>query len=91
MIQKILDGDYLKRLDNIIQWQERDVFKHESVSQHSYKVTIFARVLLEDIFGRTEDAKINKYKLDCVTHAMFHDWDESAFIVTGKQIGRAHV
>lgn len=77
MISKIFQGDYLRRLDNIIQWQERDVFNHESVSQHSYKVTIFARVLLEDIFGNTDNARINRYKLDCVTHAMFHDWDES--------------
>lgn len=41
MIVKIFNGEYLKRLDNILQWQERDVFKQESVSQHSYKVSVF--------------------------------------------------
>ena len=37
MLSKIFNGKYLQRLDNIIQWQEKDVFKQESVSQHSSK------------------------------------------------------
>ena len=50
MIEKIYNGNYLTRLDNIIQWQERDVFQRESVSQHSYKVSIFCKVLrIKDI------------------------------------------
>ena len=79
MIKKILSADYLKRLDNIKQWQERDTFKEESVSQHSYKVTIFARILLEDIF-KIENEEIIKFKLDVVTLAMFHDWDEALIL-----------
>ena len=51
MLEKIFNGTYLSRLDNIVQWLERDRHNQESVSQHSYKVTIFARVLLEEIFG----------------------------------------
>ena len=31
MIEKIFSGDYLKRLDNIIQWSEKDGFTRESV------------------------------------------------------------
>lgn len=78
MLAKIFNRAYLKRLDNIKQWQEMDVFKEESVSQHSYKVSIFGRILLEDILGfDNEDAKILAFKLDCVDAFVFHDWDEA--------------
>lgn len=79
MLNKIVKGCHLKRLDNIIQWQEKDVFKKESVSQHSYKVTIFCRTLLEDIFGSSKNLgkTVLLFKIDCVDKAMFHDWDES--------------
>lgn len=81
MLKKIFDGAYLKRLDNIKQWQEMDVFKEESVSQHSYKVGIFCRVLLEDIFGfDNKDAKVLAFKLDCMDRAVFHDWDEALIL-----------
>ena len=80
MIDKIVTGVHLKRLDNIIQWQERDVFNKESVSQHSFKVSVFTRVLLEDIFGTNSRYDILKFKLDCLTHALFHDWDEAIFL-----------
>lgn len=80
MLEKIFNGEYLKRLDNIKQWQEIDVFNKESVAQHSYKVTVFARILLEDLFARNSCNEILKFKLDCVTHAMFHDWDEALIL-----------
>lgn len=80
MIKKIFNGQYLRRLDNIIQWQEKDVFKHESVAGHSYKVSVFVRILLEDIFGNSSDVNVLQYKLNCVTHALFHDWDESLIL-----------
>ena len=80
MIEKFIKGTHLKRLDNIIQWQEKDVFTKESVSQHSFKVTIFTRMILEEIFGVYNSGEIAKFKLDCVTKAMFHDWDEAIFL-----------
>lgn len=80
MIDKIVTRSYLKRLDNIIQWQERDVFNKESVSQHSFKVSIFTRVLLDDVLGDSHDFQVERFKLDCVTHAIFHDWDEAIFL-----------
>jgi len=80
MIDKIVTRSYLKRLDNIIQWQERDVFNKESVSQHSFKVSVFTRVLLDDVFGDSHDLQVERFKLDCVTHAIFHDWDEAIFL-----------
>jgi len=82
MIEKMFNGPYLRQLDNIVQWSEMDVFQRESVSQHSFKVTIFTRVLLEDIFkdvdpGMTISPVVNFFKRDCVDYAMFHDFDEA--------------
>lgn len=80
MLSKIISGKFLQRLDNIKQWQEMDVFKEESVSQHSYKVAIFARVLLEDIFSLSNNPKVNQFKLNVVTRALLHDWDEALIL-----------
>jgi 5'-deoxynucleotidase YfbR-like HD superfamily hydrolase len=81
MIVKALLSDYLARLDNIVQWQERDVHQHESVAQHSYKVTVFTNMLLESLFqGQEETIEILRFKNDCINHAMFHDWDEALIL-----------
>lgn len=81
MLTKIFNGAYLKRLDNIKQWQEIDVFKEESVSQHSYKVSVLGRILLEDLFGSyTQDPNVLSFKLKCVDAFLFHDWDETLIL-----------
>ena len=82
MIEKMFNGPYLRQLDNIVQWSEMDVFQRESVSQHSFKVTVFTRVLLEDIFkdvdpGLIISSAVEMFKRDCVDYAMFHDFDEA--------------
>lgn len=77
MLSKIFNGDYLRRLDNTIQWQEKDTLTKDSVSSHSFKVSIFARVLLEDVFGDNESDKVVDFKLEVVTAALFHDFDEA--------------
>ena len=82
MIEKMFNGPYLRQLDNIVQWSEMDVFQRESVSQHSFKVTVFTRVLLEDIFkgvdpGLIVSSAVEMFKRDCVDYAMFHDFDEA--------------
>ena len=82
MIQKMFEGAYLRQLDNIVQWSEMDVFQRESVSQHSFKVAIFTRVLLQDIFGDPDEgsmlyAPLQDFKLKCVDYALFHDFDEA--------------
>lgn len=80
MLRKILSSKHLSRLDNIKQWQEKDVFKEESISQHSYKVATYCRILLEDVFGYSESIEILKFKLDCNDRAIFHDWDEALIL-----------
>ena len=82
MIRKMFEGAYLRQLDNIVQWSEMDVFQRESVSQHSFKVAIFTRVLLQDIFGDIDvgDMRahlLEDFKLRCTEYALFHDFDEA--------------
>lgn len=89
MIDKIFNGPYLRRLDNIIQWQEKDVFARESVSQHSFKVSVFTSVILEDIFptknshnvvDEIRSKHIAEFKLKCIQSALFHDLDEALLL-----------
>ena len=89
MIDKIFNGPYLRRLDNIIQWQEKDVFARESVSQHSFKVAVFTSVILEDIFptknshsilDEIHSKHIADFKLKCIQSALFHDLDEALLL-----------
>lgn len=78
MLEKIFNGIFLKRLDNIIQWQDKDVLKHESVAQHSYKVSVFCTLVLDEIFGEKNDKEeVENFKLRCIKHAIYHDWDEA--------------
>lgn len=100
--KKIFTGDYLKRLDNIIQWQEKDVLTQESVSKHSYKVAVFATAIMGELFPAEDmDNRITQgVQLLTIQRALFHDWDE-AFILrdlshemkyneyNGKQIRKA--
>ncbi len=78
MFNKVFFGIYLKRLDNIIQWQDKDVVKSESVSQHSFKVSVFCTLLLDEIFGEEcNDKIVNDFKLKCIKASIYHDWDEA--------------
>lgn len=86
MIEKLVNGDHLKRLDNIVQWLEHDGFTRESVAEHSFKVAVFTRAILEEVFGSDDniekslDIEILRFKLNCVTHALHHDFDEAIFL-----------
>ena len=78
MIENVFSGPYLRRLDNIKQWSEKDTLKTESVSQHSYKVAVYTTVILEEMLGKEELAeRLQGFKLKCIQYALFHDWDES--------------
>ena len=82
MFEKLFKEAYLCRLDNIVQWSEMDVFKHESVTQHSFKVAAFASTLFQDIFGHLDPGCMEydvakKYKLEIMEYALFHDFDEA--------------
>ena len=78
MLKKVFNGVFLKRLDNIIQLQDKDVIFRESVSSHSYKVSVFCTLILDEIFGEENNKEdVVNFKLRCIKHAIFHDWDEA--------------
>lgn len=83
MVEKILNGNYLRNLDNIRQWEEKDTFNKESVSSHSYKVVVFTKIILEKLFEneiKISNEEVLEFKLECVNYAIFHDWDEALLL-----------
>lgn len=82
IFRKIYDGQYLHRLDNIHQWQDRFTFQKESVAQHSYKVSVFAQLLLYYLFedSNANDYEALRFRLDCIETALLHDFDEAILL-----------
>lgn len=75
---KLFNRDYLARLDNIKQWLEYDRHQHESVSQHSFKVSVFAMSLLEYLWpSDTQRAEVWLFKYQTLKLALMHDFDEA--------------
>lgn len=73
-------------LDNIKQWEERDSVIKETVSQHSFKVSAICIYLLNKVNRDeilSENWRWNVFALNCVKHAVLHDFDES---VLGRDI-----
>jgi len=75
MINKIFNGEHLTSLDCIKQWSELDGHITESVSQHSFKVSVFVAALVEELFLDSK-RKMSDFKYKCVMSGMFHDFDE---------------
>lgn len=75
--------EFMKRiesLDNIRQWEERDSAVHESVSQHSFKVSslaIFMLRTLEAEAGVELGTDWTEFKYRCIEYATLHDFDEA--------------
>lgn len=81
MIEKIFSGKYLKRLDNITRWLDKDVVKRESVTKHSYDVSVFCTLVLDEIFRGIKNEKLfTEFKLHCIQCAIYHDWDEALIL-----------
>ena len=75
---KLFNRDYLARLDNIKQWLEYDRHQQESVSQHSFKVSVFAMSLLEYLWpSDTQRAEVWLFKYQTLKLALMHDFDEA--------------
>lgn len=80
--ESLYSNEFLNRLDNINQWSEKDVIHRETVSQHSFKVAIFSRLLVESLFKRYPVDLITNLtiKLQVTTYALFHDFDEALIL-----------
>lgn len=75
---KLFSRDYLARLDNIKQWLEYDRHQQESVSQHSFKVSVFTMSLLEYLWpSDTQHAEAWLFKYQTLKLALMHDFDEA--------------
>ena len=75
---KLFDHDYLARLDNIKQWLEYDRHQQESVSQHSYKVSVFTMCLLDYLWpGGGDNNTVAAFKYQTLKMALMHDFDEA--------------
>lgn len=68
------DNDFVN-LDTIVRWDLNQVIKEETVSQHSFWVSLFSTCLAEELFTiRNED--VLAIKLVITRYALFHDLDE---------------
>lgn len=77
-LTKLFNRDYLARLDNIKQWLEYDRHQQESVSQHSFKVSVFAMSLLDYFWPTgTETNAVLAFKYRTLKLALMHDFDEA--------------
>lgn len=77
-LKRVFNADYISRLDNIKQWLERDRIQQESVTQHSFKVSVFANCILDELWpDEKADLKIMKFKYQTLKMAMYHDFDEA--------------
>lgn len=76
IIWKLVNEPFYDRMNHLQRWQGHKTLMNESVSQHSYTVTLFARVLAEQIFPK-EDIES---RLKTSDYAMLHDFDE---VITG--------
>lgn len=77
-LTKLFNRDYLARLDNIKQWLEYDRHQQESVSQHSFKVSVFTMSLLDYFWPTgTETNAVLAFKYRTLKLALMHDFDEA--------------
>ena len=75
---KLFSRDHLARLDNIKQWLEYDRHQQESVSQHSYKVSVFTMRLLDYLWpGGDDNNTVAAFKYQTLKMALMHDFDEA--------------
>lgn len=75
---KLFNRDYLARLDNIKQWLEYDRHQQESVSQHSFKVSVFTMSLLDYLWpSDIQHAEVWSFKYQTLKLALMHDFDEA--------------
>lgn len=78
IISEILYDPMYDQANNTVRWNGMNRIKNETVAQHTYLVTLFTRVILEELFSEypyqaTKDRIIS----ETTTYALFHDFDES--------------
>ena len=72
MFDKIFTDRDFDQLNNMVRWNGLNRIKDESVAHHSFIVTWFSRIIVEELLGDKNDS----FKLEVITYALFHDFDE---------------
>lgn len=76
--QEIFNNPIYDQTNNMVRWNGLNRIKDETVGHHTHIVTLFTRIILEDIFEDYDDsAHLNSIIADAMTYAVFHDFDES--------------
>lgn len=88
LLIKLFKDEDFDALNNTIRWNGKSRHNDESVGHHTYLVTVFVRVILEDMFQHLEPVDegfdiSQMMKLRVMTKALFHDFDET---ITGDVI-----
>lgn len=65
----LFDKDF-DQLNNMVRWNGMNRIKDETVAHHSFIVTWFTRLIVEEVFTDNEP------KLIATTYSIFHDFDE---------------
>jgi 5'-deoxynucleotidase YfbR-like HD superfamily hydrolase len=65
------DPDF-DQLNNLVRWNGLGRINNESVAHHSFIVSWFSRIIVEELLKNNND----QLKLEVVTYALFHDFDE---------------
>lgn len=76
-IMYILKGDNLKRLDSIFRFSGAPIIKSETISQHQWWVTMFTRILCDEMIVKDELLNYSAFALEVVSYAMFSDTGEA--------------
>lgn len=80
IIERIFTDGSFDDLNNISRWNGLNRIKEETVAQHSYMVSLFSRLLIEEMAENIDKDLSTRVKLFVTTYAIFHDFDE---IITG--------
>ena len=78
IVKDFFNNPMYDQINNMVRWNGMNRIKDETVGHHTHIVTMLVRIILEELF---RDYPYHSYRdriiLECVTYAIFHDFDES--------------
>lgn len=72
IIDKIFKDSIFDELNNMVRWNGMNRIKDETVDKHSFFVVVLSRLISEEVCRKDDYLT----KLNIVTYATFHDYDE---------------
>jgi 5'-deoxynucleotidase YfbR-like HD superfamily hydrolase len=79
IFKEIFNNPIYDQTNNMVRWNGLSRIKDETVAQHTYIVTLFSRIIFEEVFSLSEinESIRNIILVEILTYALFHDFDES--------------